>query len=134
MSSRMCIMKRTLLVICLLAAVAGCRPVDQGPQPVLQSAEARQIELLRNELQTLETEKAMLATRVREMSGRAKQLEKKVQDLEFKVEQHKDTIVTLARAPIERDKYKDQLKKLEIENAVLKKQLEELKKQLAARQ
>lgn len=131
--SKMCAMKRVLVTISILAVAVGCRPVRTETQTGLQSSESRQIELLREETQTLETEKAVVEEKYCEAKNRAERLQKKINDLEFTVDQHKDTIAILARAPIERDKLKKQVKAMEEENALLKKELEALKKKLAAR-
>ncbi len=117
----------------MLAAVCGCRPVATTTQTDLQPSQTHQIELLREQVQALETEKAMLEVKNEEIIKRSEYLQKKVNDLEFAVSQHKDTIATLARAPIERDELKKQLKEMEDENALLKKEIEALKKELAAR-
>ncbi len=116
----------------MLVAAGGCRPAATT-QTDLQPSQAHQIELLREQVQALETEKAMLEAKNQEIINRSEYLQKKVNDLEFTVAQHKDTIATLARAPIERDEMKKQLKEAQDENELLKKEIEALKKQLAAK-
>lgn len=94
----------------------------------------RQIEKLREEISTLKSRNMILAARLEEQLIRERRLSKQVNRLKFFNEQQAEQIVTLADAPVERDRFRKQTNELTREVIRMQKRIDELEQALASRQ
>ena len=110
-----------------LAIWAGsCAQPAQMPQPtpegeVSPAALKQQIQDLKNQLEDLKKESTALAAQAQELRLRELRLSNELWDIQFTNARLKEQVEVLARAPVERDKYKAKLDALTEEIEWLKK-------------
>jgi TolA-binding protein len=121
----MAIMLRIMPVVfalCLLLPAWGCtmrgpaQPPAQGAAPAVNQPSARAADL--------ETENAALSARLSELIAREATLNKRLGELQLENRQLSLQVKALAQAPAERDRYREQVSQLLVENLALRRQLE----------
>lgn len=133
--------KTTVWFLAALLLAAGCEKIEwkwpgrrtAKPEPETQPAAATQPaepavtqEELRQQVQTLKAQNSALKLRIDELRIREQILSDRLQQLDFEYNLQIQQIAALAKAPAERDRYKQQAEKLAIRVARLEATLDRL--------
>lgn len=124
------------IALSLLTLWCGCSSWPVRSRRAVGSPEqdelAEQVARLKAGNAALRSEQALLQSRVKELLAREQLLSNEVNRLRFMNAQQQKQIRALAQAPADRDRYQAQAEKLTLEAARLRKEVQTLRRTIAA--